>query len=100
MQVTDDLIRGVTTTDDPMYGTSQHSNLYDYHWTDGYGNYRNSNDPNFNPSQFEAGNWQLTQETKLLCPKFHRDEVDTGDVATRPVEAGDKPRLNRVPPHH
>src|SRR5262249_53341995 len=30
------------------------------------------------------------QEPKLLCPKFRRDEADTGDVAARPVEAGDE----------
>ena len=39
---------------------------------------------------------QLTQEPKMLRPKFQRDEADTGDVATRPVETGDKAELNRV----
>jgi hypothetical protein len=42
-----------------MYGTSQHSFMEQYHWTDGYGNYRDSNDPNYDPSQNESGKWQL-----------------------------------------
>ena len=41
-----------------------------------------------------------TREPKLLCPKFHRDEADTGDIATRPVEAGDEAILDRVAPNH
>jgi hypothetical protein len=60
----DDVIRGVDTTDDPFWGQSQHSNLEQYHWTDGYGNYVNTNDPNYNPSQDRAGDWQLMQESK------------------------------------
>ena len=55
----DNNIRGADTTEDPMYDTSQHSFTEQYHWTDGYGNYRNSNDPNYDPSQNESGNWQL-----------------------------------------
>ena len=43
---------------------------------------------------------QLTQEPKLLRPKFHRDEADTGDVATGPVEAGDEANPDRVDPGH
>jgi hypothetical protein len=50
--------------DDPFWGQSQHSNLEKYHWTDGYGNYVNSNDPNYNPSADNPGNWQLMQESK------------------------------------
>jgi hypothetical protein len=60
----DDNIRGVDTTDDPFWGQSQHSNLESYHWTDGYGNYRDSNDPNYNPSQYESGDWQQMQLSK------------------------------------
>jgi len=60
----DDNIRGVDTTDDPFWGQSQHSNLEKYHWTDGYGNYVNSNDPNYNPSADNPGNWTLMQESK------------------------------------
>jgi hypothetical protein len=55
----DDNIRGADITEDPMYGTSQHSLMEQYHWTDGYGNYGDSNDPNYDPSQNESGKWQL-----------------------------------------
>jgi hypothetical protein len=60
----DDNIRGVDTTDDPFWGQSQHSNLEKYHWTDGYGNYVDADDPNYSPSQDNPGNWQLMQESK------------------------------------
>jgi hypothetical protein len=43
---------------------------------------------------------QLTQEPKLLRPKFHRDEANTSDVAAGPVEIGDEPLPNRVAPGH
>jgi hypothetical protein len=55
----DDLIRGVETTDDPYYGTSQHSTMETYHWTDGYGSYRNTNDPGANPNVTDSGTWTL-----------------------------------------
>jgi hypothetical protein len=55
----DDYVRGVDTVDDPYRGTSQHSNTEQYHWTDGYGNYTHSNDPNFNPNQTSNISWQL-----------------------------------------
>jgi len=55
----DDWLRGVETTDDPSTGTSQHSFLEKYHWTDGYGNYRNSNDQDYDPNKNEVGNWQM-----------------------------------------
>jgi hypothetical protein len=55
----DDYIRGVETMNDPDTGTSQHSLLQQYHWTDGYGNYRNSNDASYDPNHAENGNWQL-----------------------------------------
>jgi hypothetical protein len=60
----DDYIRGVDTVDDPYWGTSQHSYNEAYHWTDGYGSYRNSNDASYNPNQAENGNWQLMQPTR------------------------------------
>jgi len=53
----DDYIKGVTTVEDPYYGTSQHSNDTSFHWTDGYGNYRNSNDVTYDPNRTEVGNW-------------------------------------------
>jgi hypothetical protein len=57
----DDYIRGVETTNDPYYGTSQHTNTEQYHWTDGYGSYRNTNDPSANPNNTDSGNWTLLQ---------------------------------------
>ncbi len=60
----DDYIRGVETVDDPYYGTSQHSINEQYHWTDGYGSYRHSNDGTYNPNQYENGDWQLMQPTR------------------------------------
>jgi hypothetical protein len=53
----DDYIRGVVTTDDPYYGTSQHSLTEEFHWTDGYGNYRNTNDASADPNRTEVGQW-------------------------------------------
>jgi hypothetical protein len=55
----DDYIRGVETMNDPLTGTSQHSFTEQHHWTDGYGNYRNSNDASYNPNHTEVGDWQL-----------------------------------------
>jgi hypothetical protein len=57
----DDLIRGVDTVNDPSTGgTTQLSNLGQYHFTDGFGNYRTSDDPNYNPEKAgEVGSWQL-----------------------------------------
>lgn len=60
----DDYVRGVTTTDDPYHGTSQHSSDESYHWTDGYGSYRNSNDATYNPGQSENGAWTLMPESR------------------------------------
>ena len=59
-----DYIRGVDTVDDPYYGTSQHAYTEKYHWTDGYGSYRNSNDATYNPNQTENGNWQVMQPAR------------------------------------
>jgi hypothetical protein len=60
----DDYVRGVTTTDDPYHGTSQHSSNESYHWTDGYGSYRNSNDANYKPGENENGTWTLMPESR------------------------------------
>jgi hypothetical protein len=60
----DDYIRGVETVDDPYYGTSQHSINEQYHWTDGYGNYRNSNDASYDPNRHDNGDWQLMQPVR------------------------------------
>jgi hypothetical protein len=57
----DDEIRGVDTLNDPSTGgTTQLSNLGQYHFTDGFGNYRTSDDPNYTPEKSgEVGSWQL-----------------------------------------
>jgi hypothetical protein len=56
-----DLIRGVDTLNDPSTGgTTQLSNLGQYHFTDGFGSYRTYDDPNATPeNQGENGSWQL-----------------------------------------
>jgi hypothetical protein len=58
----DDVIRGVDTLNDPNGGTTQLSNLGQYHFTDGFGNYRTSDDPNYTPEKAgEVGSWtQMT----------------------------------------
>jgi hypothetical protein len=55
----DDNIRGVDTLNDPSTGgTTQLSNLGQYHFTDGFGNYRTSDDPNYTPEKAgEVGTW-------------------------------------------
>jgi hypothetical protein len=52
-------IRGTTRMNDPYWGTSERDSNYSYHWTDGQGNYRASNDAGFNPNIGEGGgpNW-------------------------------------------
>jgi hypothetical protein len=52
-------LRGTTRMNDPYWGTSERDSNYSYHWTDGQGNYRASNDPGFNPNIGGGGpNWQ------------------------------------------
>jgi hypothetical protein len=53
-------IRGTTRMEDPYWGTSERDSNYRYHWTDGQGNYRASNDPGFNPNVGAGGGptWQ------------------------------------------
>ena len=55
-----DLIRGVDTLNDPSTGgTTQLSNLGQNHFTDGFGNYRSTDDPNYTPEKAgEVGSWQ------------------------------------------
>jgi len=60
----DDYIRGVDTVDDPYWGTSQHSSTEKYHWTDGYGSYRNSSAGDYDPNKSEKGQWQLMPSAK------------------------------------
>jgi hypothetical protein len=58
----DDMIRGVDTLNDPNGGTTQLSNLGQYHFTDGFGSYRTTHDPNYTPEKAgEVGTWtQMT----------------------------------------
>jgi hypothetical protein len=57
-----DYIRGVGTVQDPYYGESKQDANYQYHWTDGSGSYRHSNDPFFNPNIGSTGDWTLMQK--------------------------------------
>ncbi|MDP9012636.1 MAG: cysteine rich repeat-containing protein [Pseudomonadota bacterium] len=59
----DDLIRGVDTLNDPNGGTTQLSNAGQYHFTDGFGNYRTSDDSNYTPEKSgEVGSWTQMAE--------------------------------------
>jgi hypothetical protein len=53
-------IRGTERLKDPYWGESEQSYHRRYHWTDGSGNYRSSNDPSFNPNIGAGGGptWQ------------------------------------------
>jgi hypothetical protein len=46
-----EMIRGLGTLNDPNGGTTQLSNLGQYHFTDGFGNYRTTDDPNYTPRE-------------------------------------------------
>ncbi len=56
----DDNVRAVDTLNDPSTGgTTQLSNAGQYHFTDGFGNYRTSDDPNYTPEKNgEVGTWK------------------------------------------
>lgn len=55
----DGYIRGTEKMNDPYWGTSEQSYTSSYHWTDGQGNYQNTNDPSFNPNINANVNWTL-----------------------------------------
>lgn len=59
-------IRGVETMKDPYWGTSQRSYNQKYHWTDGHGNYRSSNDSTWNPNVGAGGGvtWQRMEPAR------------------------------------
>jgi hypothetical protein len=59
-------IRGTTRMSDPYWGTSERDSNYSYHWTDGQGNYRASNDAGFNPNIGAGGgpNWQRMEPAR------------------------------------
>jgi hypothetical protein len=54
----DDYIRGVNTYQDPYWGQSQHSIDHQYAWTDGFGNYKYSNDAGYDPNIGSSQSWQ------------------------------------------
>ena len=60
----DDYIRGVETVNDPYYGESQQDYNYQYHWTDGSGQYQHSNDPFFNPNIGSNQSWTIMEPKK------------------------------------
>jgi hypothetical protein len=60
----DDYIRGVETVNDPYYGQSQQDANCQYHWTDGFGKYQDSNDPFFNPNIGSTQNWTMMTPKK------------------------------------
>jgi hypothetical protein len=59
-------IRGTTRMNDPYWGTSEQDSNFSYHWTDGLGNYRASNDSSFNPNVGTGGgpNWQRMEPAR------------------------------------
>ena len=59
-----DYLRGVETTDDPYYGTAQHSINEQFHWTDGYGTYVHTNDTTYDPNRTEVGNWTVLKNIR------------------------------------
>ncbi len=60
----DEYIRGVETVNDPYYGESQQDYNYQYHWTNGSGEYQHSNDPFFNPNAGSNQNWTIMEPKK------------------------------------
>lgn len=57
----DDYIRGTERMNDPSSSTGETALSYNniYHWTDGNGNYQNTNDPSVNPNVGSNQNWIL-----------------------------------------
>ncbi|HYG80442.1 MAG TPA: hypothetical protein VD861_08650 [Pyrinomonadaceae bacterium] len=60
----DEYIRGVETVNDPYHGESQQDYNYQYHWTNGSGEYQHSNDPFFNPNIGSNQNWTIMTPKK------------------------------------
>ena len=54
-------MRGTEKMQDPYWGESDQSYDYQYHWTDGYGSYKHSNDLGDNPNIGATQNWTLMQ---------------------------------------
>lgn len=54
----DNVIRGVDAYDDGSGSTVELPNSYDHTWTNGNGDYVQSNDANFNPNSVSSGSWR------------------------------------------
>ena len=59
-------MRGTQRMKDPYWGESERPASESYHWTDGQGSYRSSNDPSFNPNVGAGGGptWQRMEPTR------------------------------------
>jgi len=56
-----DYMRGTEKMQDPYWGESDQPYDYQYHWTDGQGGYKHSNDLGDNPNIGSTRNWSLMQ---------------------------------------
>lgn len=54
-------LRGTEKMQDPYWGESDQSYDYQYHWTDGLGQYKHSNDLGDDPNIGSTQNWELMQ---------------------------------------
>lgn len=54
----DQNIRGTEHMQDQYGQVSDQYNDYNYHWTDGYGTYVHTNDPNFDPNRYLNGSFE------------------------------------------
>lgn len=59
-------LRGTEKVKDPYWGESEQSYNQRYHWTDGQGNYRSSNDAGYNPNVGAGGGptWQQMEPAR------------------------------------
>ena len=59
----DQNLHGTEHMQDQYGAVSDQYNNYNYHWTDGFGNYAHSNDPNYDPNRYLNGNYQQMTPT-------------------------------------
>jgi hypothetical protein len=59
----DQNIRGTEHMKDQYGQVSDQPNDYNYHWTDGFGTYVHSNDPNFDPNRYLNGSYEQMTPT-------------------------------------
>jgi hypothetical protein len=60
----DQNIRGTEHMQDQYGQVSDQYNDYNYHWTDGFGRYVHTDDPNLDPNQYLNGNYQQMTPTR------------------------------------